>query len=68
MSEKRPYTAKKMASNHKYDEKTYDRVTYRPKKEIGEILRTITGESVNGYINKAVLNQLRADGFLPPEE
>ena len=50
-----PISAARMKANHKYDEKTYDKLTIRVKKTDMERVRECMGNmSVNGFINAAI--------------
>ena len=52
-------SAARMKANHKYDAKTYDKVTLRVKKTDMVKLREILGDnSLNGFINKAILEKI----------
>jgi hypothetical protein len=54
-----PVSAARMKANHKYDAKTYDKVTIRVKKADMERLRDILGDSsLNGFINQAILEKI----------
>ena len=52
------------ASKRKYNEKAYDRVSLTVKKGTKQILQEVAakkGDSINGYIKKAVMSQYAAD-------
>lgn len=54
-----PISAARMKANHKYDAKTYDRVTIRVKKTDMVRLREALGDnSLNGFINQAILEKV----------
>ena len=61
---KRPYTEKRKASNKKWDSKNYDRMSFTMKKGEKQIVSdhaAKTGESVNVFIRRAVLEQIKRD-------
>ena len=52
-------SAARMKANHKYDEKTYDKLTIRVKKTDMARVRAVMGEmSVNAFINQAILDKV----------
>lgn len=54
-------SAAKMKANHKYDAKTYDRVTLRIKKQDMERIKTqLEGQSINGFMVGAILEKVAA--------
>ena len=59
----------RLKANKKYDDKTYDKVTVKLHKGIKSAILD-AGYTINGYITRAVLNQMKADGItvLPQEE
>lgn len=60
---------KKKISNKRYDDKTYDFCGVKLKKGIKPAILE-AGYTINGYITRAVLNQMEADGITicPPED
>lgn len=48
-------------ATEKYDKKNYDRILVKFPKGTKEKIKE-TGETVNGFINKAVLNRLEEQG------
>lgn len=62
MDTERKNSAARIAANNRYTEKTYDRFTFRMRKEETESLReaaAAAGESVNGFILDAVREKIR---------
>jgi len=54
-----PISAARMKANHKYDAKTYDKLTIRVKKTDMERVRALIGDqSLNGFINQAILEKV----------
>ena len=52
-------SAAKMKANHKYDAKTYDKLTIRVKKTDMERVRAVIGtNSINAFINQAILEKV----------
>ena len=52
-------SAAKMKANHKYDAKTYDKLTIRVKKTDMERVRAVIGtNSINAFINRAILEKV----------
>ena len=57
-----PISAARMKANHKYDAKTYDKLTIRVKKSDMERVRACVGDgSLNGFINQAILEKVDRD-------
>lgn len=62
MDTERKNSAARIAANNRYTEKTYDRFTFRMRKEETESLRAAAaaaGESVNGFILDAVREKIK---------
>lgn len=54
-----PVSAARIKANHKYDEKTYDKLTIRVKKTDMERVRAcMNGMSINAFINAAILEKV----------
>lgn len=53
---------KKLISNKKYDDKTYDFCGVKLRKGIKPATLN-AGYTINGYITRAVMNQMEADGI-----
>ena len=54
-----PISAARMKANHKYDAKTYDKLTIRVKKTDMERIRAALGDdSLNGFINTAIMEKV----------
>jgi len=54
-----PISAARMKANHKYDAKTYDKITIRVKKTDMARVRAAIGEkSLNGFINTAIMEKV----------
>ena len=54
----------KIAYNNAFNSKSYDRITIlvpKGKKEVIKEYADNTGESVNGYIKKAIIARIKAD-------
>ena len=52
-------SAARMKANHKYDEKTYDKLTIRVKKTDMARVRECMGDmSINSFINQAILEKV----------
>ena len=52
-------SAARMKANHKYDAKTYDKLTIRVKKSDMERIRAVMGDiSINAFINQAILEKV----------
>lgn len=57
-----PISAARMKANHKYDAKTYDKLTIRVKKSDMERVRAVLGDvSLNAFINQAILEKVDRD-------
>ena len=57
-----PVSAARIKANHKYDEKTYDKLTIRVKKTDMERVRAVIGDSsINAFINAAILEKVDRD-------
>lgn len=57
-----PVSAARIKANHKYDEKTYDKLTIRVKKTDMERVRECMGDmSINAFINLAILEKVDRD-------
>jgi len=57
-----PVSAARIKANHKYDEKTYDKLTIRVKKTDMERVRECMGDmSINAFINQAILEKVDRD-------
>ena len=55
-------SAARMKANHKYDAKTYDKLTIRVKKTDMERVRAVIGDSsINAFINAAILEKVDRD-------
>lgn len=59
-----------LLATEKYNKKSYDDIrlrVYKGKKEIIEKYSKMMNTSINNYINKAIDNQLKQDGYKPDE-
>ena len=55
----------KIAANNRYNEKNYDRINIAEKKKKKAVIKAHAesiGESINGYINKAIDEKIERDG------
>ena len=62
MDTERKNSAARIAANNRYTEKTYDRFTFRMRKEETDSLKeaaAAAGESVNGFILEAVRERIK---------
>lgn len=53
-----PLSKSKIATNHRYDEKTYFRQTVRFKKTDMDEIREYAGASINKFVNDAVMEKI----------
>lgn len=56
----------RIAANNRYNDKAYDRINIvvkKGKKEIIQAHAAVQGESVNGFINKAIDEKLERDSL-----
>ena len=57
-----PISAARQKANHKYDAKTYDKLTIRVKKTDMERVKACMGDmSINAFINAAILEKVDRD-------
>ena len=64
-------SAAKIAANNRYDKKTYDKFSFRVRKEEAEQIKTAAGaagESVNAYILTAVRQRMSGSEAEPIPE
>ena len=55
-------SAAKIAANNRYTEKTYDRFTFRCRKEEAERIRAAVGDrSMNGFILEAIREKIERE-------
>ena len=54
-----PISAARMKANHKYDAKTYDKLTIRVKKtDMERVKELLDNQSINAFINQAILEKV----------